>query len=69
MPNLDALVREMTIRAVLWDIASFIGWALALYWIVKAAIRDGIRDSGLLDAQRRTLATRQRDNLPDMRAD
>lgn len=51
----------------------FIAVVLVLcYFVIRYAIRDGIRDSGLLEARARqsaAVATSRVTDLPDMRAD
>lgn len=54
-------VEEMLLGAVIfWIAISALITALGLwitYWLIKAAIRDGIKESGLVDAMRNQSAT------------
>ena len=73
MGNVNDLMRELAARAILLDLIAWIGGALTLYYVVRAAVRDGIQASGVLEVQRRCAAAapeveRSR-RMPDMRAD
>lgn len=74
MNNFDAWAREFVIRAALWEIAVAIVSVLVLYYVVKAAVRDGIKESGLIQSRDRSWQQAVREaqtykTLPDMRAD
>lgn len=67
---------ELT-RLAIWYVAAyllgFIITMLALYYVIRSAIRDGIRDSGLVQTWQRIVASQMKphaDTLPpDIRAD
>ncbi len=74
--NMSAVEVEMT-RLLVWYLAlsalAFAGTMWVLYVVIRLAIRDGIRDSGLVDTWR-TTARRAQDRTaadtlpPDMSA-
>lgn len=72
--NFNALQAQIE-RAMFWTtIAECIAGALGLwlmYWLTKTAVRQGIKESGLIEALQRSRREneRQRDDLPEMRAD
>jgi hypothetical protein len=69
--NLQAMQLEMA-RLVLFSIAlSALGFAITmwvLYLVIKNAVRDGIKESGLVQAQAR-IRPAPTTGIPDMRAD
>ncbi|MES2949350.1 MAG: hypothetical protein V4858_12495 [Pseudomonadota bacterium] len=72
--NLFELNKHMQTFALLAMVAEAIGLALvawAMYWITKIAVRQGIRESGLIEALKHTRRGEEPtpNNLPDMRAD
>lgn len=74
--NINAFEQEMTRLAVFWtaiEIIAFIVTMWVLYAVIKAAVRDGINESGLVKSwattARKTRSEEAKDNLPDMRAD
>jgi len=73
MLNTRALENEMAQLTIFW-IALELGVLLitvwVLYMVIKAAIRDGIRESGIVETLRyRPRPSPQEQNLPDFRAD
>lgn len=61
-------------REAIFSLAVLIVLTIAMIWItyviIKNAIRDGIRESGLIEAARsRNIETKRAFDLPDMRAD
>jgi len=74
--NLRAFEAEMTRAAIFWaavELAAFIIGMYILYLVVKAAVRDGIQESGLIATWKQSVrAKAEQDHaagLPDMRAD
>jgi hypothetical protein len=73
--DLGAFNAKLTQLTIFWtavEIAVFICVMFALYFVVKAAVRDGVRESGLLEALKRSAKLQNSDvaaKLPDMRAD
>jgi hypothetical protein len=47
MPSLDMLFLQATVKVVAIGLIAFIVWCWITYLILKAAIRNGIRESGL----------------------
>lgn len=73
MPNFQAITMQYVVAATLWEVLAF-GIAMAvLYFVVRAAVRDGINQSRLGDrprsAARKQSDTRNGDALPPMHAD
>ncbi|MDO9015098.1 MAG: hypothetical protein Q7U84_10065 [Polynucleobacter sp.] len=72
--NLHAIETEM-LRLQLWALAvglvTFIVTMWALYIVIKAAIRDGIQESGLVKTWAQTAANahRPKDGIADMHAE
>lgn len=79
MNALEARLTEITLAYLFWEAIAFAFAMWLVYFAVKCAIRDGIRESGLLTTwatvrrtTRESNADRSRngpDTLPDMRAD
>ncbi len=51
------------------EVIALIVFLFLLYLVVKAAVRDGIKDSGIVDAIRSLRAPVEETRLPPMRAD
>jgi MFS superfamily sulfate permease-like transporter len=74
MPNFQAMAMQYTVLATLWEVVTF-GIAMAvMYFVVKAAVKDGINESRLGSERARATAERRRDTrngdtLPPMHAD
>lgn len=68
--ELEAEATRLTIQALAWEIAAFIVFFLVLYFVVKAAVRDGINEANRASrwAKSVTSAEAMKD-MPDMRAD
>lgn len=72
MQGLEAQLTRLGIFAVAVDLAGFIVGAWVLYHVIRAAIRDGIQESGLVETWNRSMARmqpRDRTSLPEMKAD
>lgn len=72
--NFETWAREYVIRVALWELVAAIVTVLVLYYVVKAAVREGIRESGLIQSQGRSWQqavreARAYETLPDMRAE
>lgn len=68
--NADAFTEQIN-RAMLWlfavELIALIVTLFLLYLVIKAAIRDGIRESGVIDAMHKRHITTA--HIPDARAD
>jgi len=63
---------QTTIAAAAISVIGTVFTCWIAYSVIKAAIRDGIKESGMVETWARTVATtrdRQHDVIPDMRAD
>lgn len=71
LEQLQMELTRITIAAFAWDIVATIVFFLALYWVVKAAVRDGINESRMGDRWSRAVeqARSSSSDLPDMRAE
>jgi hypothetical protein len=70
MKNMEAQLAQLFL---VWLLLTVVAVALGIwiaYRVLKAGVRDGIRESGLVNALNRPVATaRQPTGLPDMHAD
>jgi hypothetical protein len=73
MPNFQAIATQYAIAATVWEVLVFGVGMVVLYFVVKAAVRDGINESRLGDRSRpvpgKRRDTRNGDTLPPMHAD
>jgi hypothetical protein len=71
MKAFEIELTRLTLTYAVWEAIAFAAGMTVLYFVIKAAIRDGIRESGLVQSWRTTVAaTRSTETgLPDMRAD
>lgn len=73
MPNFQAIAMQYAVAATVWELLTFAIAMVVLYFVVKAAVRDGINESRLGERPRpvpRTQRdTRNGDTLPPMHAD
>lgn len=73
MPNFQAIAMQYAIAATVWEVLVFGIGMVVLYFVVKAAVRDGINESRLGDRPRpvpgKLRDTRNGDTLPPMHAD
>lgn len=73
MPNFQAIAMQYAVAATLWEVLAFGIAMVVLYFVVRAAVRDGINDSRLGDrarqVPRKPRDTRNGDTLPPMHAD
>lgn len=74
MKAFEIELQRLTIQLALWELITFLAGMLVLYFVIRYAIRDGIRESGLLDAvtrrrEDRPTWTNTTKDLPDMRAE
>lgn len=71
--NIKAFELELTRLAVFWgaiELIAFMATMWVLYVVIKSAVRDGIKESGLVRNWATTVqSARDKTNLPDMRAD
>jgi hypothetical protein len=71
---LEAEITRLTLWAAALELIAFVALMITLYYVIRFAIRDGIRESGLIEHWRPRAATpslkdTQPAPLPDMRAD
>jgi len=74
MQAFELELTRLTLAYAAWEAIAFAIGMWVLYYVIKCAIRDGIRESGLAhDWTRIVRASQQRDRsqdtLPDMRAE
>lgn len=73
MPNFQAIAMQYAVAAAVWEVLAFCVAMVVLYFVVRAAVRDGINDSRLGDRPRpmprKQCDTRNGDTLPPMHAD
>lgn len=73
MKAFELELQRLTIQLALWELLCFAVAMYVLYLVIRYAIRDGIRESGLLDVMsKRNMRDRPawaRTQPPDMRAD
>jgi hypothetical protein len=71
--DIRAFEIEMTRLALFYAAASLIGFLVSmwvLYIVIKSAVRDGLRESGLVHTWARAAArATEKSSLPDMRAE
>jgi hypothetical protein len=62
--NLRAFELEMqrlTFTYAVWELIAFVAFMAVLYFVIKTAVREGIRESGLLDGRRAEPTMSRRD--------
>lgn len=73
MPNFQAIGLQYAVASIFFEAIAFICAMVVLYFVVRAAVKDGINDSRLGDrprsAPRKPRDTRNGDTLPPMHAD
>lgn len=73
MPSFQDIAVTFTIAALFWEVFAFIFAMVVLYFVVKAAVRNGIDESRLGSRSWTTppakRTTRGGDTLPPMHAD
>lgn len=73
MKELETAILQAQLAALAGSLLALGAMFWALYFVIKAAIRDGIRESGLVDRQRPPLPTPaigpDTMPMPDMRAE
>lgn len=75
MKAFETEMQRLTLHLALWELIAFVAGMVVLYFVIKLAIREGIRESGLLDAlsrrrpDDRTVWANTTKELPDMRAE
>ncbi|MDZ4100700.1 MAG: hypothetical protein U1E12_03375 [Hydrogenophaga sp.] len=69
MQQLEQQLTAMAIRAQIIEAVVFLVAMFVLYLVIKAAVRDGIKDSGIVEAIRSLRTPVEETKLPPMRAD
>lgn len=65
--GLEAEITRMQIHLAALELIAFIVFFVVLYFVVKAAVRDGINEANMASRWRRTVSKATED-MPDMRA-
>lgn len=66
--GLEAEITRMQIHLAALELIAFIVFFVVLYFVVKAAVRDGINEANMASRWQRTVSKATED-MPDMRAE
>lgn len=66
--GLEAEITRMQIHLAAMELIAFIVFFVVLYFVVKAAVRDGINEANKASRWQRTVSKATED-MPDMRAE
>lgn len=69
MKEFEQQMTALAIRATIFEIVMFLIGMFILYIVIRAAVRDGIKESGIVDAITSLRRPVETPNLPPMKAD